>query len=99
MRHVLNYSPEAREEFKEAAKWYEEQLPGLGEEFVEAVLAKIVLIEAEPERYLIRRSYYRETMTKRFPYIIVYRYNKTKRTVTISAIHHASRNPKNKYKR
>ena len=99
MKVVLVFSFHAKEEFKEAAKWYNERRIGLGDEFFNAIMHKISLIENNPERYPVRKGHFRETLTRNFPFIIVYRYNKTKGLITISSIFHTSRNPKLKYRK
>jgi plasmid stabilization system protein ParE len=99
MKFNLIYSPAAKEEFTEAAKWYEERSKGLGDQFLKAIEEKIKRIEENPDRYPTRRGYYRETISRKFPYVIVYRFNKSKHLITISSVYHTSRNPKNKYRR
>lgn len=42
------FHPEARAEFREAALWYEEQRPGLGERFHRAVRRTVDTIVADP---------------------------------------------------
>lgn len=95
----LVYSTIAREEFKEAAKWYEESEPGIGSDLEKEVTHKIEIISNHPERYPARRGYYRETPIKKFPFLVIYRYNKSKHLITILSIHHTKRNPKNKYRK
>lgn len=47
MNRTLEFRPDARAEFDEAADWYEDQKPGLRHEFIHAVdatLSKIVTL-------------------------------------------------------
>ncbi|MEO6404494.1 MAG: type II toxin-antitoxin system RelE/ParE family toxin [Ferruginibacter sp.] len=88
----------AKEELKEAVSWYEEKQMGLGEDLNKEVTRKIELIAKSPLRYPARRGYYIVALIKIFPYLIVYRYNKNKNLITILAVFHTSRNPKNKYR-
>ena len=55
-------------------------------------------IEQYPERYPIKKRYYREVKIKFFPYLILYRINKKQKKITIISIFHSSRNPSKKYK-
>jgi plasmid stabilization system protein ParE len=98
MNHVLNYSQKAREEFKDAVEWYEEKEDGLGTDLEKEILDKVEMITKYPLRYPVKRGDYRQTLIKRFPYLIVYRYNKMKHQITIISFFHTSRNPKNKYR-
>ncbi len=79
--------------------FYEDRQPGLGFKFERNVKQKIAAIQDHPERYSRRKGYYRETLVKDFPFLIVYRYNKMKLKITISSIFHTSRYPKNKYRK
>ena len=99
MKAILVVLDIARQELKDAVRWYEEKTIGLGEDLNIEVSKKIKLILEFPNRYPITKSYYRETLTNRFPYLIVYRYNKLKHQITILSVFHTSRNPKNKYRK
>ncbi len=90
------YSQKAREEFKDAVKWYEEKEAGLGSDLEKEILTKVEMITNHPLRYPLGKGYYRQTLIKKFPYLIVYRYNKLKHIITILSIFHTSRNPKYK---
>jgi plasmid stabilization system protein ParE len=94
----LVYHPEAEKELDEATAWYYEKGENLRTRFEEEYRKKASLILYYPERYAKRHGYYRETKLKSFPYLIVYRYNKTKNSITISSVHHTSKNSKNKYR-
>jgi plasmid stabilization system protein ParE len=82
MTSAIAYSPKALNEFKEAVKWYEEQSAGLGMLLAMEIQSKIKLIGKFPDRYRATRGFYRETMIRKFPFIIVYRLNKTKKIIT-----------------
>lgn len=68
------YSQKAKEEFKDAVKWYEEKEAGLGSDLEKEIQTKVEMITKHPLRYPMRKGYYRQTLVKRFPYLIVYRY-------------------------
>lgn len=98
-RPLLIFHPEAQKELDEATAWYHEKNKVVRDRFEEQFKSKTNLIIQHPDRYAKRHGHYRETKLKTFPYLIVYRYNKTKNLITISSIHHTSKNPKSKYRK
>jgi hypothetical protein len=52
--------------------WYEEQQPGLGDDFLQEVELGIAAIRASPERWAIFNGSTRKFLIHRFPYGIVY---------------------------
>lgn len=67
-------TPEARDELKAAKRWYDEQRPGLGAEFLGAVRAAVERARAMPlaaplfhEGDDVRRA-----LVERFPYEVLY---------------------------
>ena len=99
MIYQLIINEKAQKEFEEAAVWYEGQLVGLGNRFINIVQAKLELITEFPERYPKRKRNFREAPIKIFPYNIVYTFYKKEGVVTVASIFHTSRNPANKYKK
>lgn len=98
MSYQLIFHPDAEQEYVEAFRWYEKQRPGLGyrfEEYIEKCLKKIV---SHPEHYSIIKGQYREASTEIFPYAIVYKVNKRKKLIYISAVYHHKRNPDKKFR-
>ena len=98
MSYKIQLLSKARLELLEAWIWYEDRQPGLGERFKEEVFKGIHLIEQYPERYPLRKKPYYEKSIKVFPYLVIYRINKTTKTISIISIFHAKRNPSEKYK-
>ena len=83
--------PEAEQELRAAALWYDERQPSLVEEFLldfEKTLSRIV---AEPERWRCVRRDNRQLNFRRFPYAIVYSHWDD--TVFIKAVMHLHRRP------
>ena len=71
------YQPEAREEVVEAARYYEEQRSGLGDEFLEAFERMLLDADAAPERAARhpeapRELGLRRLRMSRFPYVVVF---------------------------
>ncbi len=89
----------AKKELLEALKWYEDRQSGLGDRFKAEVYKRINAIEQTPERYPQKSPPYHETGVDVFPYLIIYRIDKSKKIIVISSIFHASRDPKKKYKK
>lgn len=83
----------AREEFAAAVRWYEEQRPGLGAEFYDAVVETTDRIEAHPEigtpASPDQRT--RRVLVQRFPYQVIYRLLPDE--IVIIAIAHLKRRP------
>ena len=86
----------AHAELKEAKVWYEEQREGLGAEYVLSVEETIERISKNPELYAIVQEDVRQTLVRRFPYVIYYRYeNDENERIVVLAVFHASRDPEN----
>jgi len=89
---TLRNLKEAREEFAAAVRWYEEQRPGLGGEFFDAVVHATSLIQAQPEiGALSRDRRTRRVLVQRFPYQVIYRLSVDE--IVIVAIAHLKRRP------
>ena len=93
MTRSLRSSQPASEEFSEAVRWYEAQRPGLGNEFFEAVVATITMIEAHPEIGTPVRDdpRTRRLLVSRFPYEVAYLLRTEE--IVIVAIAHLKRRP------
>jgi plasmid stabilization system protein ParE len=96
--YELLFHPAADGEFTEAMIWYEAQQDKLGARFLQAVNETINRIQKNPEMFHIVKRNFREVSVPVFPYSIVYKLNKRKKSVLIVAIYHAKRNPKNKFR-
>jgi len=90
-------SRRAQKEIIKAWEWYEDRQQGLGDRFLKELKSRIHLIEQYPERYPSRYKSYKETLVPVFPFLIIYRLNKKKKSVRIVSIFHTSLNPKKKY--
>ena len=92
MTHRIRNLTPAREEFAAAVLWYEEQRPGLGGEFFDAIVKSTFLIQNDPE--IGTPSYDRRTrrvLVQRFPYQVVYRVLAD--DIVIVAVAHSKRRP------
>ena len=92
MFRTLIILPDAEKDAANAYNWYEQQEPGLGEEFLRCIDARIQLIRRNPEIYQVVHETYRKAIVRRFPYVIFYDHSET--IVTVYAVLHCSQNPK-----
>lgn len=84
--------PPAREEFRLAREWYkQQQVPGLGNQFAQAVKEGIFRIRANPYAFAVRYRDVRIAYTLRFPYVIHYYFQGD--LIIITAIIYQGRNP------
>ena len=96
MSYTVELLFKARLEIFESWKYYEEEQPGLGDRFEDEVFRKISLIQASPLHYPVKKRLH-EANTDIFPFLIVYRINKSRKLIMIVSVFHTSRNPKKKY--
>ena len=87
----LIYHPEAEAELVDAAEYYEERLPGLGAEFLEAVDAGADVVLSDPLRAAVCGQEIRRHLLKRFPYALYYRVGTEE--IRVLAVKHHSRHP------
>ncbi|HEY8688193.1 MAG TPA: type II toxin-antitoxin system RelE/ParE family toxin [Chitinophagaceae bacterium] len=99
MENSIIYLPRALKEFDESFEFYEERTVGLGVRFEDQLKEKLEIISQYPERYRRRQGKFREALIKEFPFLVIYKYYKTKNIILISSIFHTSRNPENKYRK
>jgi plasmid stabilization system protein ParE len=66
------FSPEAREEFEEAERYYERQIPGLGARFRTEIRSALPRIRAWPLSCPCERGDIRRLTMSRFPYKLLY---------------------------
>jgi len=85
--------PEAGDDVTEAADWYNERQPGLGDEFVEEVLRVYDALAINP--YLNSRRHPRKNIRwrfpDRFPYRVVYEIIEAEKIVIVAGVIHAAR--------
>ena len=76
----------------EAYGWYEKRSAGLGERFLQSVDECIAQICRDPELFEIAFKSFRRSIVRRFPYVVVYKFDDD--MVTVCAIFHSSQNPR-----
>ena len=81
----------AKVEFEKAAVWYDEQRPGLGEEFMVEIEQAIVNAAAGPRRYQLVFGDIRRAVARRFPYSVYFRVRSNQ--LVVLAVFHGRRDP------
>lgn len=84
MKYIFH--EEAEKELNRQIDYYEEIQPGLGEDFFEEVLVTLSRIMQNPIAWQKIRSGHRRCLTNRFPYSIVYSYEKNNETIRVVAV-------------
>lgn len=82
----------------EGWEWYESKQQGLGDLFINTVIAAVSKIQIAPLKGTKSRFDFRESPLKVFPYVIIYRMELDVEVLFISSIFHTGRNTKKKYK-
>lgn len=85
------FRPAAKGEFEEAAVRYDEQSPGLGEEFSIEIEQAVARAAAAPARYPIVFGDIRRTVARRFPFSVYFRIRSG--ALVVLAVFHGRRNP------
>ncbi len=90
MSHRLEIRPQALADIVEAAAWYEDRQPGLGERFKREVVTAIGDLLPNPLMFRLRnrRLGARWCFPRSFPYRIVFRFSEG--VVTVVAVVHAA---------
>jgi plasmid stabilization system protein ParE len=83
--------PEAEADLTESFRWYQEQVPGLGLEFLSCVDDAFDLITEDPRIYQKIYKNVRRCLTHRFPFEIFYIIKGD--SIIVLAVLHAKRDP------
>ncbi len=86
--HLL---PAARQDIADALTWYEEQLPGLGLEFLRCIDAVLDSVQRHPLMYPTVLAHYRRAVIRRFPYVLFYDVEPAR--IVVYAVFHCSQDP------
>jgi plasmid stabilization system protein ParE len=68
----VEFSPEARDEFRDARRYYERQVPGLGARFHAEIRTAVELLRRWPSAAPLERGDIRRLILSRFPYKLLY---------------------------
>ena len=91
MKYKLIVRPEADAELEEAYVWYEQQVAGLGSQFLLAVDVVIHAIRINPLQYPIAHKDVRRALTLKFPFQIFFVMHNTQ--IVIISVFHGMRDP------
>src|SRR3954470_5179678 len=83
--------PEAQADLVAARDWYEQQRPGLGDAFADAVDEVLGRVGPMPEIYAVVMNGVRRAKLQRFPYLVYYRVRGDR--VEVLGVLHGSRDP------
>lgn len=92
MSRELILRPEAEADALEAYRWYNEQVPGLGEEFLAEIDRALETIRANPEATRKLHREFRRVLARRFPYAVFYAVQSDR--IVVFAILHTARDPR-----
>ncbi len=92
VRYQVHIRPEAEEDLRQAYTWYEEQQPGLGEQFLLAVERALASIQQHPLGYTELYRHVRRALTRRFPFAVFFLLQD--HTIIVLAVLHGSRHPR-----
>ncbi len=92
----LRILSEAEEEARASAIWYDEQLEGLGDGFLDELSEAFKQVEDDPNRFAILETMpsskqVRRCRLARFPYVIIFEILESE--IVVLAIAHAKRRP------
>ena len=91
MSSSLRFRSEVPDDIEGACRWYNDQRPGFGHEFLVELQAAFSRIAGNPEMYAADYRAVRSARLHRFPYVVHYRIHGE--TVVVLAVLHGSRNP------
>lgn len=83
---------EVEEDLEDAARWYEEQQRGLGNEFLDEVMRTLALVLQQPTMYPVVGREAHRALIRRFPFGVYYRVEASR--VVVVAVMHGSRHPR-----
>ena len=92
MAYQLTVSDRATLEIAEAYEWYQEQHPGLGFEFLEALDVQFQAIVQSPQLYAQIHRGIRRALLRRFPYGVFYA--SKREIISVLAVVRTSRSPR-----
>jgi plasmid stabilization system protein ParE len=91
MNLPLVFHPDVQNEIDDAYQWYEQQFPGLGQDFLTALDEVFTRLRQTPETHQAIYKDVRRALPRRFPYGIYYRVHVDR--VEVIAVQHSRRDP------
>ena len=87
----VRYLSPAEQELDDAYEWYEDQMPGLGQEFLAEIDEAVHRITTWPGAHAVLKGGLRRCLVRRFPYGLIYGIDE--QTIIIVAVGHLHRKP------
>ena len=91
MSYPIRLRDEAERDAALAASWYEDQREGLGQEFLDELLATFEAISDHPRAYPVLHRDVRRALMRRFPFGVFFQ--TTASDIVVVAVFHGSRHP------
>ncbi len=91
------FRPQAEEEARAARRWYEEQKPGLGARFADAIEETLRRIASNPPAFPLVHGEIRRAVVRQFPYGIYFRMHA--QDLVVIAVMHGRRHPRRRQSR
>ena len=91
MTATLVFRPQAEQEARATRRWYEEQKPGLGGRFADAIDETVQRIVANPSAFPLVHGNIRRAVMRAFPFGIYFRIHGN--DIVILAVTHGRRHP------
>jgi hypothetical protein len=85
--------PAAKADVEAAYLWYENQLLGLGMEFLRCVEASLLSVQRSPLAFQTVHESYRRALVRRFPYAVFFEFDDVSNRCVIYSVFHCSQNP------
>ena len=88
----VRFRPRAAADVHDAYRWYEDQRPGLGDDFLAEIEVTIARARAAPLHFPEVRRSTRRALVERYPYSVLFL--DRPRSILVVAVYHAKRDPR-----
>lgn len=92
LMRTVRFTPTASAELLQAQDWYENELPGLGQRFLESVTSAVERIADNPQQFPVIYKNIHRALLRRFPYALFF-VKEIDDSLTVLACFHGSRDP------
>ncbi len=99
MSYSLAFFPQAEMDILESIRWYNIEKASLGFDFYNQLQQTLGRISENPLHYSIRLKRIRASKVYQYPFLVYYKIHEAQKAITILAVLHTSRNPKEVNKR
>ncbi len=83
----LRFHPDVTLEIQQAVTWYEAQIRGLGQDFLDELENAFTSIYTMPLAWAAIAPGFRRYVLQRFPYSVIYRTDDAKDTLVVAVMH------------